>query len=142
MKSSKFWIAVVVTGIVGNILDFVVQGMILTNMYYSTMPDIFNNTTNPAWYIFGDFVGSFVLIWFYDKVRGSFAEGMKGGATFGFYAGVLLNFPTWIFIHLFIKGYPYGLSWIDTIYGIIWYIIAGAIIGGLYSRKASTAPAQ
>ncbi|MDE3057684.1 MAG: hypothetical protein KGJ59_06990 [Bacteroidota bacterium] len=140
MKSNKFWIAVLVGGVVANILDFLVQGMWLEAAYYSKMPDLFNMGTNVAYYIIGDFVFVFVLAWVYDKVASSFVNGSKGGMTFGLYAGVLLNFPMWIFIHLMIKNFPYGLAWINIIYGIIWTIVIGTVLGG-FLKKTEAAPA-
>lgn len=134
MKSSKFWIAVLVGGVIANVVDFLVQGLWLSSAYYNQMPDLFNMGTSVANYIFGDFVAVFVLVWVYDRVGGSFAAGPKGGMVFGFYAGVLINFPMAIFLHLMFKGFPYGLSWIWMIYGIILYTILGSVIGGLYKK--------
>jgi hypothetical protein len=140
MKGSKFWLAVLVGGIVVNVLDFLVQGLWLSSAYYNQRPDIFNIGVNVANFIFGDFVAVFVLAWVYDRVAGSFPSGPKGGMTFGLYAGVLLNFPTWIFIHLMIKNFPYELSWINTIYGIIWTVVAGSVLGW-FMKKSESAPA-
>lgn len=139
MKSGKFWIAVMAAGVVANILDYLVQGMWLTNAVYSLHPETFNPDANPVWYIVGDFVTVLVLAWVYDKVYGSFSGGAGGGALYGFYAGVLVNFPTWIFIHIFIKGFSYGTAWIWTIYGIVWAVIAGAVIGAIYKKGLAAA---
>ena len=140
MKSGKFWVAVLVTGVAMNVIDFVFQGMMMMSIYYSKMPDLFNVSTNPIWYLLGDFIAVLVLASVYDRVSSSFSPDWKGGAEFGTYAGILVNFPTWIFLHLMIKGFPYGLSWISTIYGIVWTIIAGAIVAALY-KKDSRSPA-
>jgi hypothetical protein len=137
MKSSKFWIAVVAAGIAMNVVDFVVQGQVLNGMYYSKMPDVFNMSANPLFYVLGDLVAVFIFCWFYDRVYGSFSGGAGGGALFGSFAGVFANFPAWIFLHLMIKGLPYGFSWVATIYGVVWYVIAGAIVGSLYKKSAA-----
>jgi len=121
----------VVVGIVVNVLDFVVQGNLLAS-YYAQPPFRQDNTV--AWMVLGDFVAAFVFAWVYLKVAGSFAPGPAGGATMGFYAGVLVSFPGSIFMHLMFQGFPYALSWIWTIYGIAWYVIAGAIAGALNKR--------
>jgi len=134
MKTSRFWIAVAVGGVVANIFDYVVHGMILENAYYSKMTELMNQMANPTWYVVGDFVAVFVLAWVFDKVGGSFGGGAKGGATFGLYAGVLVNFPMGIFLHLMFKGFPYSLSWLWMVLGIIWYVIVGAILGALYKK--------
>lgn len=135
MKSSKFWIAVVVTGVVMNVVDFLVQGMWFGTMIYSKFPDLFSmNPSAMPFYIIGDFITVLVFAWVYDKVYASFGGGAKGGMMAGLYAGVLANFPTWIFAHLTFKGFPYSVSWIFTIYGIVWYIIAGTIVGAMYKK--------
>ena len=141
MKSSKFWIAVLASGVVMNVVDFVVQGMMMVNMYYSKHTEVFSVTANPIWYIIGDFVAVFVLAWVYDKVSGSFSPGMKGGAMYGLYVGILVNFPTWIFAHLMIKGYSYKFAWFSTIYGIVWTVLAAAIIASLYKKSAPASAA-
>jgi hypothetical protein len=50
------------------------------------------------------------------------------------YAGVLVNFPTWIFAHLIFVDFPYGLSWTWTVVGIVWGVIAGAVAGAVYKK--------
>jgi len=76
----------------------------------------------------------------YDKVAGSFSTGWKGGSMYGLYAGILVNFPTWIFLHLLLKDFSYKFAWFSTIYGIVWTVIAGAIVASIYEKK-TTAPA-
>ncbi len=142
MKSSNFWIAVLASGVAVNVMDGILQGMVMTNMYYSKHQDVFNMTASPAWYIFGDFVSVFVLAWVYDKISSNFASGWMGGAMYGLYAGVLVNFPSQIFLHLYIRGFSYRLAWFNTIYGIVWAIIAAAIIAAVYKKDASTSSAS
>lgn len=139
MKRMSFWLAVVVAGVVMNILDYVLQGVWLTNVYYSKMTDLFNLAVNPAWYVILDFVSVFIFAWVYDRVYGSFAGGPKGGALYGLYAGILVNFPTWIAVHLFIKGYAYDLAWVSTVYGIVWGVVAGAVVGAIFKKGSAAA---
>jgi len=139
MKSSKFWIAVAVSGVVMNIIDYVIQAMVMTNLYYSKHPDVFLDTSNPAWFIVGDFVTVLVLAWVYNKVAASFSTGWKGGAMYGLYAGVLINFPTWIIVHLFMKGVSYKFAWFSTIYGIVWSVVAAAILAALFKKGEASA---
>jgi hypothetical protein len=120
-----------VLGVVANVIDFIVQGNLLAG-FYSGAP--FRQDTNIAWMILGDFVAAFVFTWVYLKVAPAFAAGPAGGATMGFYAGVLVTFPANIFLHLMIANFPYGLSWIRTGYGIVWYVLLGAIAGAM-NRK-------
>jgi hypothetical protein len=96
---------------------------------------------NPAWLIFGDFVAVAVLACVYQRVASVFGAGAKGGATAGFFLGVLVNFPTWHFVGLMFKGVPYALVWSNTLFGIVWYVIAGAILGQLLTKPAESKPA-
>ena len=120
-----------VLGVVANVIDFVVQGNLLAN-YYAAPP--FSQENNIVWLVVGDFVAALVFTWVYLRFAGAVPTGAAGGATFGAYAGVLVNFPTHIFLHLLIQGFPYALSWIWTIYGIVWYILLGAIAGAMNKR--------
>jgi hypothetical protein len=134
MNVKKLVIATLGVGVVLNVLDFVVHGMILAGPYYKQLTSLFRADTNPASLIVGDFVAALVFVWVYDRVYGSFGGGVKGGAAWGFYAGVLLSFPTWIFMNLLFVGFPYSLSWIWTIYGVVAGVIVGAVAGALYRK--------
>jgi hypothetical protein len=123
----------VVTGVVMNVLDFIVQGNLLAGMYAAA--PAFRNTNDVIPYlVLGDFVAAFVFCWAYLKLGAATGPGAGGGATFGFYAGVLVAFPTFIFIHLLINGIPYGLMWVLTLYSVIAYVILGAVAGALHKR--------
>ena len=98
MKNPKFWVAVLAGGVVANIIDFIVMGMLMAPTF-AGIPSM-RQDVNPMWFVFGDFVAVFVLMLVYDRVYSSFATGPQGGATFGAYAGLLVSFPTWIFMHL------------------------------------------
>lgn len=134
MNWKKLLLASLVVGVVMNIVDFVVQGQILQNAYYSRLTSLFRADAPMHWLIVGGFVGAFVFVWIYDRVYASFGGGPKGGATYGLYAGILVNFPTWIFMNLLIVGFPYSLAWIWTIYGVVWGVIAGAVAGAAYKK--------
>jgi len=138
MKSGRFWLAVLVAGIVATVLDYLVQGQVLAHAYYANMTALVKQDTPVQWFIFGDFVAVLVLAWVYARIGSVFGGGLKGGAVAGFYLGVLASFPTYHFVFLMFKGYPYSLAWVSTIYGIIWYVVAGAIIA---SVMGGTAPA-
>ena len=139
MNVKKLLLATVVLGIVANILDYIVHGQILTNAYYSKMPSLFNANPPMGWFIFGDFVIALVFVWVYDRVYGSFGGGPKGGATYGFYAGVLVNFPTWLYNAGVYVGFPYALSWIWVIWGIIYAVVLGAVAGAVYKKEGPPA---
>jgi hypothetical protein len=141
MKSSKFWLAVLVAGVVANILDYLVYTQWLGPTYMMSNPTLFRQDTNVAWYVVGDFVAVFVFAWIFNKVSGSFGSTVQDGAKAGLYLGIFANFPLWIFMHLMFNGYPYSLSWISTIYGIIWYVILGAVVAAMMKKGGSATAA-
>jgi hypothetical protein len=137
MKPLKCLLAVLVAGIVGNALDFVVHGKLLTDAYYSKIEGM-NHDTPIYWYIIGDFIAVLVFACVYKRVASVFADGAKGGANAGFWLGVVISVPTYFFIYWQTKGYPQTLAWICTVYGVIWYVIVGAIVGGMRGKPAPT----
>ena len=141
MKALKCLVAVIVAGVVGNTLDYAVQAKWLASAYYSKIESM-RMDTPVSQFVFADFVGVFVLAWVLCRLSASFASGAKGGATAGFYLGVLVNFPAYHFIFLTFKGYPYPLVWINTVYGVVWYVIIGAILGAFMCKAAAPAPAS
>ena len=131
MDFKRFLTIGIAVGIAANVIDFVVQGNLLAG-FYTQAP--FRQGTNVAWMVIGDFVAALVFAWFYLAVAGSFPPGVPGGATMGFYTGVLVNFPGAIFMFLMFQGIPYFLSWIWIVYGVFWYVCAGAIAGAINKR--------
>ena len=141
MKSSKFWLAVLVGGVVANIMDLAVYTQWLGPTYMAANPTLFRQDTNPGWFIFGDFVVVFVFAWVYDKVSSAFGTTPKDGMMAGLYLGILANFPYNIFLHLMFNGYPYSLSWIGVIYGVIWYMIVGYVVAMVMKKGTAAASA-
>ena len=135
MPLLRLFLPALIVGVVVNLYDFVVHGLLLTGPLYSKLPLMRQAMSLPR-LVLTDFVAAFVFVWVFQRVRACFAPGVAGGATFGFYAGVLVNFPTWIASHLLLKGFTYGLAlaWILT--GVVWGVLAGAVAGALMSRPA------
>jgi len=133
MHLKKLILAAFVAGVTINLLDFFVHGMLFENMYYSQVP-LFRRDNTIPFLVLGDFMKGLVFVWVYDRVRGSFASGAAGGAAFGLYAGVLVQFPSNIFLHLLIRDFPYGLTWAWTVYGVVLFVIVGALVGAIDRR--------
>jgi len=129
----KLVLAALAVGVAINLVDFFVHGMLFENVYYSQVP-IFRRDSTIPFLVLGDFMKGLVFVWVYDRVRGSFAAGAAGGAAFGLYAGVLVQFPANIFLHLLVRDFPYGLTWAWTVYGVVLFVLVGAIAGAIYKR--------
>jgi hypothetical protein len=131
MNIKKCLIIGIVVGIVAAVFDLIVHGGLLAS-YYAQAP--FRQDTSLAWMLVSNVVAGLVFAWVYLKVAGSFAPGVSGGVTMGFYAGVLVNFPSAIVQNLVLQNFPYALSWLWVVSGVVFYVIAGAIAGALNKK--------
>jgi hypothetical protein len=138
VKRSKFWVAVLVCGVLAIVVDYAVYMLWLGPTYMMSNPILFRQDTSPAWFVIGDFVSVFVFAWILDKVSSVFGTTPQAGAKAGLYLGILVSFPAYIFMHLMFNGYSYGLAWIGTIYGVCWYVVIGAIFMAMM-KKGQTA---
>lgn len=131
MNPTKFLVAVVVLFVWGYLFDAVLAPTI----YGSSMSTIPGMVAEPPmlWVVLGSLAAVAVLVWLYEKVRGSFAPGAAGGVVFGLYTGVLINFPIWLFHTLYV-GWPYRAMWHFTLVGIVMGVINGALIGLVYEK--------
>ena len=138
MTRKQTVLAIVLGGIVANALDIIVHGFLL-NPSYAEASILFRADFSPLWLTLGDFVSVAVFVWVYTRVRSCFAAGAAGGAAFGFYAGVLIGFPTHIFLNLVLVEFSYGLAWAWTINEIVWCVAVGSIVGRIAGgRNAAT----
>ncbi|MFQ5525325.1 MAG: hypothetical protein ACE5GX_03610 [Thermoanaerobaculia bacterium] len=110
MNWTKIILAAVVGGILMNITEFVEHVLILGGTY-AKYPDVFNQgEVNPLYYLaIALFIAFFAAILF-SKSRRCWGDGWKGGATFGFFLGLVFFFAQF-YPALTIDGFPYFLSW-------------------------------
>lgn len=139
MNVKKLLIAALVVGVVLNVYDFVVHGVLLRGTYES-LPDLFKQGGSVTGFVIGDFVFALVFVWFYNRVSSSFGGGAANGAKFGFYVGVLLGFPAQLFSQMMFVGFPYTLAWEWVASAIVVGVLAGATAGAVYGTEAK-APA-
>lgn len=109
-------------------------------VYGSAVAAIPGQVAEPSmmWLMIGSVVSILVLLWMYEKVKGSFGAGMQGGAMFGLFTGVLMNFPMWLFFSVYM-GWPYGAMWHMTLVGIVLGVINGLLIGLVYEKMGGKA---
>ena len=133
MNWSKIAIAGVVGGVVHTLANYVMHGIIMANAYMK-YPDVFTQEeAGVHWFfIVGVIIGIMACVLF-AKTRSSWADGFMGGATFGFYLGLVIFFlqfyPT-----LVIDGFPYHLSWCWGGIDLIGFTILGGVLGALYKE--------
>lgn len=131
MQPVKFLASVVVLFVWG----FLFEQFLAPIVYGDSMSTIPGLVADPPmmWIIIGSLVGAAVLIWVYEKVSSVFGPGAAGGAKFGLYTGILMNFPMWLYFTLY-AGWPYATAWRFTIVGIVMGVISGVLIGLVYDK--------
>lgn len=132
MNLKSFALTGLVAGLVANVFDFAVHEGLLAGPYYSQLPSLFRTDAPMHWLVIGDFLAAFVLTWVWARVHSCFGRGAKGGALGGLYAGVLIYFPSQIFLHLLLANFPLSLAWVWMLCGIALTVLIGAVIGALY----------
>ena len=134
MNWTRVLIAGVVAGIATNVADFVMHGMIMANTYMK-YPQVFTQTqTNPAWFTLVALCLSLAAAILFAKTRLSWAAGWMGGATYGFFLG-LVGFWTSFYHPLTIDGFPYYLAWCWGGIAMIDAVVAGCVYGAIIKRS-------
>jgi len=133
MNWTRIVLSGVAAGIVGNLYDFVAHGVVMAETYQG-LPEVFSQEqANPAY-----FFAISVCVWIaiailFAKTRSSWAEGWKGGATYGFFVGLVGFFPNFYNV-LVIADWPYNMCWAWGAIRLIGGIVGGAVLGMVYKR--------
>ncbi len=126
------WIKILLAGIVGgvlmNIAEFVLHGVILAKTY-TKYPEVFTQEqANPLYFLLIALVIAFFGAILFSKTRKCWADGWMGGATFGFFLGLVVFWGRF-YDALTVDGYPYFLSWCQGGSALIALTIMGLGLG-------------
>ena len=130
MNWTKVLIAGVVGGIVLNIANFVMHGMILGNTY-TKYPVFSQEPANPLHFQLVALCMAIAAAILFAKTRSSWAAGLVGGATFGCLLGLIFFFVPF-YNSLVLEGFPYYLGWCQGGVNLIGFVILGAVFGLIY----------
>jgi hypothetical protein len=120
-------------GIVTTIADFVLHGMVMAPTYMR-YTEVFSQTqANPLWFTLISICIGIAVAVLFALTRGSWASGVAGGVTFGFFVGLVGFFPSF-YSPLVIEGFPYYLAWCWGGITMIDSLLAGAVLGGIVRR--------
>jgi len=134
MNWTRIVLGGVVAGIITNLANYVMHGMLLADTYKKYSDAFSQVPVNPAkFFAVAIAVGICVAILF-GKTRASWAAGWRGGATFGLFLGIA-HFFTNFYNPLVIGGFPYYLGWCWGGIGVIGGVIGGAVLGAMVPRN-------
>lgn len=130
------WMKVFITGIVGGVVvwlyNFLMHGLIMTKTYGKY--EIFRDDASPVFFALAFVFISIAGALLFAKTRASWADGLKGGITFGFFVGLVIFFSQFMNVLVF-KGFPYHLSWCWGGIELIGWLIFGAVAGLLIKKE-------
>jgi hypothetical protein len=132
MNWTKTLLAGVVAGIVRNLSDFVMHGMIL-GPTYQRYPAFEQEPANPGWFFAVAVCIGLMTALLFAMSRASWAAGVAGGVKFGLLVGLVAFFPSF-YNPLVIAGFPYFLAWCWGGINVIGYVLMGATLGALIKR--------
>jgi hypothetical protein len=133
MNWTKIVGAGVVAGIVINLVDFVLHGLVMADTYRKYSDVFSQEQANPIWFFVVAIVMATLISILFAKTRDAWADGAKGGMTYGFWLG-LIAFSSYFYNPLVIDGYPYYLAWCQGGITLIGVVIGGAVIGLMIKR--------
>lgn len=133
MNWTKVIVAGVVAGIVLTLANYVMHGVIMANAY-TKYPVFSQEQANPIHFFVLGILTSIMAAILFGKSRQSWSAGASGGATFGFFLGLVAFFPQF-YNSMVIEGFPYHLDWCWGGITLIGMVIMGAVLGLLIRRE-------
>lgn len=134
MNWSKTLIGGVVAGIALSVANFILHGKIMAGTYLKYSDVFEQEQANPVYFVvIAVFVAIAAAILF-AKTRSCWADGVVGGATFGFFLG-LVPFFGYFYNSLVYAGYPYYLGWCQGGIAVIGMVVTGSVLGLMIKKS-------
>lgn len=134
MNWTRVVVGGVAAGIVTNLADFVMHGVIMAPTY-QRYTEVFSQTqANPAWFALISVCISLAAAILFGLTRASWAPGAVGGLKYGFFLGLVGFFPGF-YNPLVVEGFPYFLAWCWGGITLIDSLLAGAVLGAIIQRQ-------
>lgn len=133
MNWGKVLLAGVVAGVVGNLADFVMHGLILGETY-KKYPEVFTQEgASPVYFLLISVCIGIAAAILFAKTRACWAEGVGGGVAFGFFLGLVAFFAPF-YNSLVLEGFPYFLVWCWGGTHLIGAVVFGFFLGLIYKK--------
>ncbi len=132
MNWSKAILAGIVGGVVMTLADYVMHGIIMADTY-AKYPVFRQDDAGVHYFFLAGICVAIMAAVLFGKTRSAWAEGVMGGATFGFFLG-LVAFFTHFYNPLVIEGFPYYLSWCWGGMNVIAFVVLGAVLGAMMKK--------
>jgi hypothetical protein len=133
MNWTRVFLAAVIGGVAMWLASFVLHGLVMGNTYMK-YPDVFTQeAANPAMFLLIEFLVAFPAAVIFAKTRSSWAAGVGGGLTYGFWLGLFGGFAQF-FSPLVMEGFPYYMAWCWFGINILVALVLGVVFGAMIKR--------
>lgn len=133
MNWGKVLIAGIIGGVALNIADFIMHGLIMASAY-AKYPIFEVEPANPLHFTLVALFLGLASATLFARTRSSWKAGLSGGATFGFFLGLVAFFPPF-YNSLVFTGFPYYMSWCWGGINLIGFVVLGSVIGLVYRER-------
>lgn len=131
MNWTRIALAGVAAGVVTNVCEFIVHGLLMAATYEG-LPEVFEQTQASPLYFLAIAIGmALAMAALYARTRSCWPSGVKGGATLGFFVGLFLFFADFYY-PLIIAEFPYYLAWCWGASSILFAVITGSVVSLVY----------
>ena len=131
MNWTKAVIAGIAAGIAVGFANFILHGLMLGPTYAKYDQVFSQEQANPLYFFLIAISIAICAALLFARSRGSWGPGAKGGATFGFWLG-LVSFFSPFYSTLVLDGFPYFLAWCQGGADLIASIVGGTVLGLIY----------
>ena len=129
------WTKTFITGIVGGIVlwvyNFLMHGLIMAKTYEKYA--VFRQDASPLWFAVVTLLIGITGAILFAKTRAVWAEGIKGGLTFGFFVGLVAFFYQFYNVLMY-EGFPCHLSWCWGGIIMIGWLVYGSVASLIYKK--------
>ncbi len=132
MDMKKALIAGLVAGVALFVYEFVIHALLLAGTY-AEYNQVFRQDGNPVYFPLLALAQALAAGVIFAKTRSAWGAGFKGGATFGFWIGLVFFFREF-YNPLTIEGFPYYLAWCWGTALMLGWIIAGSVMSLMYKE--------
>ncbi len=135
--NQRFWMALVACYVVGQVLGFLINGVLLADTYKS-LAHVWRPEAEMEAKMWIFFVTSFVAIFLFCFIftKGYENKGILEGVRYGALVGLMMTVPQ-AYDDYVVYPIPYSLalSWFLT--GITYWIVLGALLSLIYKRESA-----
>ena len=138
INMQKVIVGGLVAGVVLNVVDFVLFGIVLKDDMAAAMAALNKPATTNAqipWFVFLDFVAGVFLVWLYAAIRPRFGAGpataAKAGVAGWFVGGLLVTLFMWP-----MNIIPHNIAVISTLVALVQWPLAVVVGAKFYTEGA------